>query len=259
MPRRKMAGMRMPTVSRTRHIRNNSAGCSRIDDNGHDGAVLLGAAHLARKGAAGARAAGQLRAATAHDDGDFAVYSGGVGVGRGATVQAAIARNAIIHQHQVAAQARRVGREAASEHGRAHREGARQARRGRDGEGGTNRVVPQVHLHAAGLAVDGRREVGVVAAAAILGFGTHVVAARTLSADVLVLEVAGSLVEPLAHHHIVEHVVPVEQVRNRGRLAGFGPRGLVKGKIEVEAGRPSGELVLENRLPLPLVVVGLSS
>ena len=95
------------------------------------------------------------------------------------------------------------------------------------------------------LAIGGRREVGVVGAAAVLRFGQHRVRARATLAEVVDLEVARGFVETVRVQDVVDDVVQVEEVLDRDRrVPGSGRlRGEVRGGEEVTVGHRSAAAV----------------
>ena len=96
------------------------------------------------------------------------------------------------------------------------------------------RGVPEVHLDAGDAAV-GRAEVaGVVDVAAVLPFGAEGVAPLAAVAEVVLLEVAADLIEPVLIEDVVDEVIPVEQVRHRGRAVGAGLHREVEVEVEDE-------------------------
>jgi hypothetical protein len=86
-----------------------------------------------------------------------------------------------------------------------------------------------LHAHAAGLAIRGSGEVGVVGARAILSVQEDVVSADTTVAVVVSLEVTGLLVEAELVQQVVVLVGGVEELGNRG--VGVG---LVVGGVQVQ-------------------------
>ena len=96
---------------------------------------------------------------------------------------------------------------------------------------------PDEHLHARALAVGRRAEVRVVGAAAVLRLGAHGVVAGAAAAVVVDLEVAARLVEAVLVLDVVDDVVPVEQVRHRGRPVGARRLRQVQREVEVERRR----------------------
>lgn len=75
---------------------------------------------------------------------------------------------------------------------------------------------PDVHAHAAVLAVGGRGEVGVVGAGAVLGVEDDEVVALAALAVVVGLEVAGRLGEAEVVQQVVVRVGRVEELGDRG-------------------------------------------
>lgn len=78
------------------------------------------------------------------------------------------------------------------------------------------RGVPQVHPAASVLAIGWRHEVRVVEPAAILRVRNHSIVARTPTPKVVLLEVAGDLVEAVPIVQVVDHVRCVEELRDGG-------------------------------------------
>ena len=95
--------------------------------------------------------------------------------------------------------------------------------------------VPEIHLHPRPLAVRRGREVGVFGSPPVLRLGVQRVAADPAPAEVVRLEVAGRLVEPVAGQPVVQQIGQVEQVRDRRLLVGRrGRRGrAIPGEVEV--------------------------
>ena len=83
-------------------------------------------------------------------------------------------------------------------------------------------VRENVLLHPRIRAVRRRAEVRVVPARAVLGIDADAVAAAAQSRVVDLLEVPGRLVESQSHQAVVQPVVEVEQVRDRGREVRVG-------------------------------------
>src|SRR5262249_46163137 len=65
---------------------------------------------------------------------------------------------------------------------------------------------PQIHLHAWIQTVNGRGEIGVVGAGAILSFGVYGITITATPAKVVLLEVAGSFGESMSVQRVVDHV-----------------------------------------------------
>ena len=82
--------------------------------------------------------------------------------------------------------------------------------------------VPQIHLHAAGTAIGGGGEVGVVGSTTILSLSPHCIVAVATISEVVVLEVSGGLHKSVAVELIVNYVVEVEEVLHR--------YGLIRGR-----------------------------
>ncbi len=112
---------------------------------------------------------------------------------------------------------------------------------------------PAEHLHARRLPIDGRGEVSVVDAGrgglrAVQRIGDHavvlVVAGAADTATIVIdLEVAGDFIEAVVVHHVMDDVVPVEQV-DRGRDAVAGAvRGLVFVPREIQRQRVGARVV----------------
>ena len=79
-------------------------------------------------------------------------------------------------------------------------------------------LVAREHLHPRPPAIRGSGEVRIAGAAPVLSFRLHVVTALAPIIEVIDLEVAASLVEAVLVLHVVDDVVPVEEVGNRGAL-----------------------------------------
>ena len=79
-----------------------------------------------------------------------------------------------------------------------------------------SRGVPQIHPAASVLAIGWRHEVGVVEPAAVLRVRDHGIVARAPTPEVVLLEVAGDLVEAVSIVQVVDHVRGVEELRDGG-------------------------------------------
>ena len=101
-------------------------------------------------------------------------------------------------------------------------------------------VGPDEHLHPRADAVNVGVEVGVVRPRPVLRLGAHVVVGAErrdhgASAVVVDLEVAGDFVEAVLVEHVVDDVVPVEEIRDRRGAIGRGrSRRVVEGEVELE-------------------------
>lgn len=103
---------------------------------------------------------------------------------------------------------------------------------------------PDVHSHAAGLAIGGSGKVGIVSAGAVLGVQDGEVAARTTLAVVVDLEVTGGLVETQGVQEVMVLVTSEEQLGDGGITVGGG------------GSHRCGPCVLELVLGLSRTVVG---
>jgi D-arabinose 1-dehydrogenase-like Zn-dependent alcohol dehydrogenase len=78
--------------------------------------------------------------------------------------------------------------------------------------------IPQIHLHPGIAAICRCREIGIVGSAAILRFGVHRVAGGATAAVIVFLEVTTGFIEAVMIEHIMNQVVPVEEIGNGGRF-----------------------------------------
>ena len=113
--------------------------------------------------------------------------------------------------------------------------------------------VPQEHLHARIAAVRRSGEVGIVGPAAVLCISEHMVTSHATIAIVVLLEIAARFIEPVLVPHVVDDVVPVEEVGDRGILVRGGGLGQVDGEVEVEVD-PSVRAVARAIVPVGILL-----
>ena len=97
---------------------------------------------------------------------------------------------------------------------------------------------PEEHFHDSLEAVGGSAELSIIRASAIVGIRHNRIAADASPAIIVDLEIPAVFVKAVLVEEVVGDVVPIEKVRDRGRLIGRGRKASIEGEIENEPGPP---------------------